>query len=113
MNILLVLAIVGIVIILIVLTTYIITGTSEKRMEKKLTQMGNTAIKVRSNIINNNEEILKETMDKGVDISKNAIKTIARSVKEGLSDDDSMYCKYCGAQIDSDSKFCKECGKEI
>lgn len=36
----------------------------------------------------------------------------ARAIKEGLTEDETIYCKHCGASIDSDSTFCKKCGKE-
>ena len=31
---------------------------------------------------------------------------------KGLTQEDSMFCKHCGSQIDVDSKFCNKCGKE-
>ena len=40
-------------------------------------------------------------------------KEIVKGFKEGLSDDNGVYCKYCGAQIDLDSNFCKKCGKQL
>lgn len=38
-----------------------------------------------------------------------AIKTTAKAVREGLTDD-ILYCKHCGGKVDTDSKFCKHCG---
>ena len=35
----------------------------------------------------------------------------ARAIKEGFIED-SIFCKYCGSNIDCDSKFCKHCGKK-
>jgi predicted amidophosphoribosyltransferase len=35
------------------------------------------------------------------------------SVKDGLSDDNTIFCKHCGTEIDEDSTFCKKCGKKI
>ena len=57
--------------------------------------------------------MLKETANKTADINKDAVKTIAHSVKEGFSDENTIYCKYCGTPIDSDSTFCKNCGKKL
>lgn len=73
--------------------------------------MGKTAINVQKKILDENEETLKEIANKKASINKEAIKTVARSVKDGMSEEE-MYCKHCGASIDSDSKFCKKCGKE-
>ena len=95
---------------------FILTGSSEKGLEKSLTKYGNIAARAQHNIISSNEEILKDSADKTANIHKDAVKTIVSSIKEGLSDDDSdatMYCKYCRTKIDSDSKFCKKCGKPL
>ena len=111
-----------------------IRASSPKYMEKKLTKMGEAAVRAQNNImknnkdiyvetasaaaeiqnkvINQNEEMLKDTADRTAEIHKDAFKTIVHSVKEGLTEDSKIYCKYCGAQIDTDSKFCKKCGKE-
>lgn len=47
-----------------------------------------------------------------VDATKESIETIARAVKKGIIEDESIYCKHCGNKIDKDSRFCKNCGKE-
>ena len=45
-------------------------------------------------------------------IKKEYVKTMASAIHDGLNDNDTIYCKYCGGMIDSDSIFCKHCGKE-
>lgn len=42
-----------------------------------------------------------------------AAKEISKGIKEGMSDDNTTYCKYCGAVIDQDSNFCNKCGKQL
>ena len=42
-----------------------------------------------------------------------AAKEIAKGIKDGMSADESFYCKHCGAQIDADSNFCNKCGKQL
>lgn len=37
-------------------------------------------------------------------------KEVGDTIKE--SNENQIYCKHCGSQIDEDSKFCKKCGKE-
>lgn len=92
---------------------FLIKETSQNGMEKRLSKMVNMAVKVQNETINKNEEMLRDTANKTADINKDAVRTIAHSIKEGFSENDTVYCKYCGAEIDRDSKFCKECGKEI
>lgn len=113
MNILVVVGIGIVVVFLILFITLVIRGTSEKGLEKNLTKYGNIAARAQNNVINNNEGILRETANKTADINKDAVKTIAHSVKEGFIDNNSVYCKYCGTQVDADSTFCKKCGKQL
>ena len=44
--------------------------------------------------------------------SKEGVKTTAKAIKEGFTEDEDIHCKHCGEIIDNDSKFCKKCGKE-
>lgn len=67
------------------------------------------SIKIANEIQNENKNELQEIATTASEINSEAIKTTARSVKEGLQKD-TKYCKECGAEIDSDSKYCKECG---
>ena len=50
------------------------------------------------------------------DVTKKGIKTrtkaVTEGIKEGFSEEETMYCKHCGETIDADSAFCKKCGKE-
>ena len=39
-------------------------------------------------------------------------KEVTKGIRNGLNEEDKMYCKHCGKLIDRNSKFCKECGKE-
>lgn len=89
----------------------IFKATSRKELEKRMTSLGNMAVRVQNNLINNNEDILKESADKRANINKDAVRTVAHAIKEGFTED-LIYCKHCGVAIDSDSKFCKSCGKE-
>ena len=72
---------------------------------------GEIGVKTTKGIIDENEDDLRDIATKGADISKGAITTTARAIKEGLTDEE-IYCKHCGTSIDSDSTFCKKCGKE-
>lgn len=87
------------------------TKLSEGNLEELATRMGGVAARTRKNILDANGDILKESATKQTDINKEAIKTTARTIKEGLTGSDTIYCKHCGEPIDVDSKFCKKCGK--
>ena len=104
---------IGIVVLLIVFfIIFIIRGMSSKGMEKTLTRMGTIVAKAQKNILMNNEQDLRYSANKQANINKEAIKTTMHAIKEGLTEEEIIYCKHCGASIDADSKFCKSCGKE-
>ena len=62
-------------------------------------------------MMDESKEDLKSISDGMAYATHDGIKSTARAIKEGFTED-SVYCKHCGAQIDSDSKFCNKCGKE-
>lgn len=70
-----------------------------------------TMIKTQKHIVSENKEDLKDIANVSADISKDAVKTTAGAVKEGLTME-KMFCKHCGKEIDKDSKYCQYCGKE-
>jgi uncharacterized membrane-anchored protein YhcB (DUF1043 family) len=79
--------------------------------KEDLEAMGGTAINVKKNIIDDNEDSLKDLSRKEGEIAGIGIEKKARAVRKGLLEGE-MYCKHCGREIDTDSKFCKHCGKE-
>ncbi len=85
---------------------------SKPDIEKMGTDAGNAAVNIKKNILDENEDVLKEMAEKEANIEKGAIKTKSKAVREGLLGEDTIYCKHCGNVIDADSKFCKSCGKE-
>ena len=62
-------------------------------------------------ILDNNEEIMKDNVTRKANINKEGIEITAKAIKEGLTNN-KVYCKYCGKLIDGDSKYCKVCGRE-
>lgn len=76
------------------------------------TTVGNVAANTYKNIIDANEDNLRETFTKQANMSKDAIETTVRAIKDGITKDASIYCKHCGKPIDPDSEFCKFCGKK-
>lgn len=81
-------------------------------MGETLKDLSKTAINIRKNILEENKDLLKEVVEMEADIESRAIKKKAAAAKDGFIGNDTIFCKYCGANIDSDSKFCMNCGKE-
>ena len=81
-----------------------------------MSQMMKRTIKMQKDILDENEEDLKEISAKSANIEKEAIEIKARAVRDGFINneekEDNKYCKYCDALIDDDSLFCKKCGKK-
>jgi len=85
---------------------------SKEDLENISTTMGEIAINTKKNIIDNNEDKLRNITEKTSDLTSIMVEKTVRSIKDGLTDKGN-YCKYCGKMIDSDSKFCKNCGKKL
>ena len=81
-------------------------------MGEMLKDLSKTSINIKKNIIEENEEALKEIAEIEADIESGAIKKKVAAAKEGFKGNSTMFCKHCGTNIDGDSKFCKKCGKE-
>ena len=75
------------------------------------TTTANAAIKAKKNILDENEDVLRDLATRQANISKDGIETTVRAIKKGFTTE-SIYCKHCGQAIDHDSKFCKNCGKK-
>lgn len=78
----------------------------------ELAKLSSTAVGIRKQILDENEDVLTDIAHKEAKIKSVGIKSATKAIKEGLTEKDSIYCKYCGSEIDTDSKFCKKCGKE-
>lgn len=88
------------------------TDYSKEDIEDLMTNLETISINSKNKTINQNEDILKNIADKEAEINKNSITSNARAFKDGISNNDTVFCKNCGSIIDDDSKFCKFCGKE-
>lgn len=75
-------------------------------------EMSKLSVKTTKYIQQVNKEDMTDIANTSAEIQSDAVKTIASSVKEGLAEEESKFCKHCGAEIDEDSRFCKKCGKE-
>ena len=68
---------------------------------------------IQAYFVQQNIPVAKEGIEKISPSMGKAAEQVAKGIKKGLSDDNTIYCKYCGAEIDVDSSFCKKCGKEL
>lgn len=68
---------------------------------------------IQAYFVQQNIPVAKEGIEKMSPSMGKAAEEVAKGIKKGLSDDNTIYCKYCGAEIDVDSSFCKKCGKEL
>ena len=55
--------------------------------------------------------IAQESITKMAPTMGTAAREIVSGIKEEFSDQETLFCKYCGTRIDADSVFCKHCGK--
>lgn len=74
--------------------------------------LGN-ARNIQAYMIQQGMPIAQEGMEKMAPTAGVAAKEIAKGIKEGLKEDNMIFCKHCGETIDSDSTFCKRCGKQL
>lgn len=70
-------------------------------------------IKTAKDVLDNSKNDIKDISNSMAEATKESTETYFRAVKKGLTDTDTIYCKYCGTEIPQDSKFCKNCGKEL
>ena len=87
---------------------------TKEDLEELMTDLGSVTANVQNNIVNQNEDILRNVANKTADINKDAIETTVGAIKKGWegNNNSTIYCKYCGKKIDADSEFCKFCGKQ-
>ena len=87
---------------------------SKDDLEDMMTSLGGITANVQNNIVNQNEDILRNVANKTADINKDAIETTVGAIKRGwdVKSNSTIYCKHCGEKIDADSVFCKSCGKQ-
>ena len=100
----LIIVIISIVIFRVILAIILSPKLRGKFMSSQIKAMKNATEESKDDI-----EKMSTTM---ANATKDATEIKARAIKRGLTEDEDIYCKHCGAKIDSDSKFCKSCGKE-
>lgn len=85
---------------------------SKEDLKDLLSTSADIGINAEKEILDNNEETMKDNVIRKANINKKGIEITANAIKEGLNGS-KIYCKHCGKIIDDDSKFCKSCGKEL
>ena len=74
-------------------------------------KMMSRQIKAQKYMMDESKDDLKSISDDMAYATKDGIKMAAGAIKEGFTQN-TVFCKYCGTEIDADSKYCKKCGKE-
>ena len=103
--------IISIALIILIIAILLIKLSKPLNDPKRMNKMLKDVIKTEKDILDNNEEDLKEILKRSADIESVGLKIKAKAIKDGLSSNNE-YCKYCGSLIDNDSKYCNKCGKE-
>ena len=83
-----------------------------KDSSSTLENMMSSMIQTKKKILEENADDLAYISQKEAEIESSGVRIKAKAVKDGLTDNDTAFCKHCGTAIDSDSKFCKKGGKE-
>lgn len=84
---------------------------SKEDLKDLLSTSADIGINAEKEILDNNEETMRDNVTRKANINKKGIEITANAIKEGLTGN-KFYCKHCGKLIDEDSRFCKSCGKE-
>jgi DNA-directed RNA polymerase subunit RPC12/RpoP len=94
-----------------------VTNDNKDDMVDIGTNLGDVVARTGKNILDRNEDSLRDISTRGAKISEVGIETMAKAFKKGFSSDEKseseIKCPKCGSLIDKDSVFCKECGKKI
>ncbi len=89
-----------------------IATNNEEELTNIGTTLGKVGAKTYQTVLKENYETMQENATHQASINKKAIQTITKTFKEGLSKEETIFCKHCGESIDSESKFCQHCGKQ-
>ena len=93
-------------------TKYMLDDAKED-LKSMGTTAGNVGVNIKKNILDENEDTLKDMAKREANINKEYIEVTAKAIKEGLSSNNKVYCKHCGKKIDEESKYCMYCGKKL
>ena len=75
-----------------------------------LPEISKTTIRTQKYIQNENKEDLTDLANTAAEINANAVTTSSRAAAQGFTQENTVFCKECGAKIAADSKFCRHCG---
>ena len=76
-------------------------------------KMASKQVKATKYMIDESKEDIKSISKDMAEANAEGVEITAHAIKKGLTGDESIFCKFCGAKIDKDSKFCNKCGKEL
>ena len=76
-------------------------------------KMMSKQVKAAKYMMDESKDDIKSITSDMADATADGVETTVRAVKKGITEDEKMFCKYCGEKIDKESKFCNKCGKEV
>lgn len=88
------------------------TNYSKEDIKEISTNMQNIAINIKKQVLDENEDLLKDISAREAQIEREGLKVKLNTVRDELLTDRNFFCKHCGQSIPNDSKFCKYCGKK-
>ncbi len=94
--------------IILIFVFVIVQLVSPKFRGKLMSQQ----VKATKYMMDESKENIESISTDMANATKEGIEITTRAIKKGFTEEEGIYCKYCGSKIDKDSKFCKHCGKE-
>jgi uncharacterized protein with PIN domain len=76
------------------------------------TNLGEVSINSSKNIIDRNEDKLRDISTKNAEINSKGVEIYAKAIKKGLSDEETKYCSSCGTLISKKANYCENCGEK-
>lgn len=73
-------------------------------------------IKAQKQILDDNEEILKDISEKNADLENISFKKKVKTIQEAFKEEKSqnyIYCQNCGQKNNEDARYCQKCGEKI
>ncbi len=89
-----------------------VVANNRENVSDIISSAADAIIDAQDSIFDENGDKIDHIISRRSDIRKQEVASIARGIKDGLTNTESIFCKHCGATIDADSKFCKKCGQE-
>lgn len=89
-----------------------IVDMNKKDLENLGKSIADVSIKIKKGVQDEHSQELEEIEAREAEIKAKGTKRTAKAVKEGFTENEQVFCRFCGESIEKDSLFCKHCGKK-